>query len=169
MKRSTRFLVLLSTLLCLGTTAAASAATVQTNRLDYYPGENVVISGSGWQPGEIVSLLLRETPPLDPDLTLYAQADAEGNFVNAEFYTDIHDIGVAFTLTATGVNSLLAAQTTFTDSGANLDQWANDVPAEWVNGNLGASKSTYYEGNSIPYRLTFGGLDTGVSHTVTIE
>ena len=48
---------------------------------------------------------------------------------------------------------------------ANLDQCANgaapspsndgcDVTAaDWVNGNLGASKANYFEGDSIPYRL----------------
>ena len=63
---------------------------------------------------------------------------------------------------------------------ANLDQCANDPapsPAsdgcdtnanQWENGNLGASKSVYFEGDSIPYRLTFDDLSLG-SHTVTIE
>ncbi len=63
---------------------------------------------------------------------------------------------------------------------ANLDQCANDpAPSpstdgcntnanQWVNGNLGPSKSVYYEGDSIPYRLTFDNLSL-TSHTVTIE
>src|SRR5262249_46224593 len=101
------------------------------------------------------------------DLTLYASADPSGNISNNEFYTDWHDVGISFTLTATGMNSGLTAQTTFTDSAANLDQYANDPPVGWVNGNLGDSKSTYFEGDSIPYRMTFDGLTSG-SHTVTI-
>jgi hypothetical protein len=66
---------------------------------------------------------------------------------------------------------------------ANLDQCANDpLPSphtdgcgssatQWVNGNLGASKSVYFEGDSIPYRMTFSNLAFGpsVPHTVTIE
>ena len=48
---------------------------------------------------------------------------------------------------------------------AGLEPCSN---SNWVNGNLGASKSLYYEGDSIPYRLVFGGLTLG-SHTVTIE
>ena len=63
---------------------------------------------------------------------------------------------------------------------ANLDQCANDPApsphtngcnanaSEWVNGNLGASKSVYLEGDSVPYRLTFDNLSLS-SHTVTIE
>jgi uncharacterized repeat protein (TIGR01451 family) len=64
---------------------------------------------------------------------------------------------------------------------ANLDQCANGQapsPAsdgcngtagtDWVNGNLGASKAVYLEGDSIPYRLTFDNLSLS-SHTVIIE
>src|SRR5438876_9320972 len=63
---------------------------------------------------------------------------------------------------------------------ATLDQCANDpAPSDptngcdtnanqWVNGNLGASKSWYREGDSIPYRLKFDNLALS-SNTVTIE
>ena len=63
---------------------------------------------------------------------------------------------------------------------ADIDQCAND-PAnsspndgcdtsatQWVNGNLGASKSVYGEGDSIPYRLRFGNLSLA-PHNVVIE
>jgi uncharacterized repeat protein (TIGR01451 family) len=64
---------------------------------------------------------------------------------------------------------------------ANLDQCGNgaapspsndgcDTSAtQWENGNLGTSKSVYFEGDSIPYRLTFGSLSTSASHAVTIQ
>ena len=64
---------------------------------------------------------------------------------------------------------------------AGLDQCANGSLAspdltpcqsgpEWVNGNLGASKSHYAEGDSIPYRIVMGNLSTGSTvHTITIE
>ena len=63
---------------------------------------------------------------------------------------------------------------------ANLDQCANDpAPSpssdgcntnanQWVNGNLGASKAVYSEGDSIPYRLVMDNLSLA-SHTVTIQ
>src|SRR5258706_2691197 len=62
---------------------------------------------------------------------------------------------------------------------ADLDQCANDpAPSpntdgcntnanQWVNGNLGASKSLYLEGDSIPYRIRFDNLPLS-AHTVTI-
>jgi len=50
---------------------------------------------------------------------------------------------------------------------ANLDQWAT-IDGQWVNGNLGASKAIYYEGESVPYRMIFENLSLD-SHTITFE
>src|SRR5438876_969914 len=94
----------------------ASAATVATDKADYAPGENVVITGSGWEPGETVVLILHEEPQLDPDLQLTAYADAKGDFTNTDFSVDVFDIGVTFTLTATGSSSGLTEQMPFTDA-----------------------------------------------------
>jgi len=146
--------------------------TVWTQHEDYAPGETVYIYGSGWQRDEVITLHLDEsssdpTLPLDTHPDLFATADEFGNFSNDEFVPDYHDVGVTFTLTATGQQSG-SAQTIFHDANpsANLDQCANDpAPSlssdgcntnanQWVNGNLGASKSLYLEGDSIPYRLS---------------
>ncbi len=43
-----------------------------------------------------------------------------------------------------------------------------DNPADWVNGNAGASNAHYQEGQSIPYRLVMQNLSLG-NHTVVIE
>jgi uncharacterized repeat protein (TIGR01451 family) len=79
-----------------------------------------------------------------------------------------------------GALLLAAPMASAANPSANLDQCANDpLPSshldgcnasatQWVNGNLGASKSVYFEGDSIPYRLTFDNLALA-SHTVTIE
>lgn len=54
---------------------------------------------------------------------------------------------------------------------ADLDQWGNDAPASWQNGNLNDNQATYFEGDSVPYRMKFDNLATGGGnpHTVTIE
>ena len=64
---------------------------------------------------------------------------------------------------------------------ANLDQCGNDkAPSpssdgcdtsanQWVNGNLNENGSSYFEGDSIPYRMLFDNLSTSGTHTVTIE
>jgi len=96
--------------------AQASAATVTTDYLDYAPGEIVTITGSGWWPGETVSILLHEEPETHPDVTVSSIADADGNFTNTDFSPSETDIGRTFTVTATGLSSGLTAQTTFTDA-----------------------------------------------------
>lgn len=65
-------------------TTPTTVATVMTDKSDYIPGETVLITGSGWEPGETVALELVEEPLIHPAETLYAIADAEGNITNAE-------------------------------------------------------------------------------------
>src|SRR5919109_3079022 len=86
----------------------------------------------------------------------------------------------AFTLLAASLAPAIPVAEAANPS-ASLDQCANGslasptVPAcnpnEWVNGNLGASKAHYAEGESVPYRLRFDNLTTGAGnpHNVTIE
>jgi hypothetical protein len=85
-------------------------------------------------------------------------------------------------LVACSVFLIAPAVASAANPSAALDQCANDpapspsddgcntLGTQWVNGNLGASKSVYSEGDSIPYRLTFGNLAFGPAsplHTVT--
>src|SRR3972149_6186875 len=92
----------------------APAASVTTDQADYSADDMVMITGSGWQPGETVTLETVEDPIIhDPD-TLYAVADAGGNISN-EYIIHGHDVAQTFTLTASGMTSGFTAQTTFTD------------------------------------------------------
>jgi hypothetical protein len=89
-------------------------ATIKTDKEDYSPGSVVTITGGGWQPGEWVTLLLKEWPAFDEHPLLAVQADGNGNIVSTEFVPDQHDIGIKFYLTAFGAYS--QAQTTFWDN-----------------------------------------------------
>ncbi len=91
-------------------------ATVNTDRADYSPGTTVTITGTGWVPGEAVTLTLSEVNNFadpHPDRTLTAVADDTGNIVNTDFAPEPHHLGVRFSLTAIGSES--QAQTSFTD------------------------------------------------------
>ena len=161
-------------------------ATVTTEKSDYQPGEYVTVTGTGWIPGEIVNLLFHQRldEPSREDTTLMAIADGEGKIFNNEYFLEETDRGVSYVVKATGTQSGYYAQVYFTDAAsATLDQCANgsltspdltpcqggDAGGEgWINGNLGASKSHYAEGDSISYRLMFSGLSAG-THVVTIE
>ncbi len=152
-------------------------ATVKTDKDDYAPGETVIISGSGWEPGETVTLLLHEdvNPPFHEDRTLRAVADAAGNIVNDKFRPVKHDIAVRFYLTATGANS--QAQTTFTDGFAVSDfkQCANEDPTlgscHWITSIVQSQNSNYAEGMDNPQRLVFTGIDdtTNDEHTLLFD
>jgi uncharacterized repeat protein (TIGR01451 family) len=101
-----------------GEAADATVATVSTDKDDYTPGDTVTVTGTGWEPGETVSLLFHEdaNPPIHPDKTLNAVADELGHIFNHEYDIDSTDIGIRFTLTATGQTSGRTAQATFTDN-----------------------------------------------------
>ena len=94
----------------------SSGALVKTDRNDYAPGEVVTMTGSGWQPGEMIKLSLHMDPLRDSDTELMATADANGNFTNTDFAPAEYDLRVRFVLTAIGQASGRRAQTTFTDS-----------------------------------------------------
>jgi uncharacterized repeat protein (TIGR01451 family) len=90
-------------------------------------------------------------------------------------------VQAVFLATTMAASPIIVAPAIAANPSADLDQCANDPApslhtdgcsssaSEWVNGNLGASKSIYFEGDSIPYRMKFDNLDTTSSHTVTIE
>src|SRR6185436_10863091 len=108
------------------TILASSPATVSTEHADYAPGERVTITGSGWQPGETVTLLIREEPETHPDITAAAVADAQGRLVNTDFTPGPTDAGRSFTITAVGRLSGRVAQTVFSDAlGFTLEQCQN--------------------------------------------
>jgi hypothetical protein len=94
----------------------AHAATVRTDYLDYSPGDEVLVTGTGWLPNETVSLYFDETPYQYVPITLYTVADAEGNISNHDYVIQDYHLGTAFVLTATGITSGITAQTLFTDS-----------------------------------------------------
>ena len=109
------------TLLAAGGSGLSSAelygfATVKTDAADYPPGTTVNITGSGWQPGETVTLSLLEVPSLDSHGPYTAIADANGNIANSQFVTNALDAGIRFYLTAVGSQSGVQAQNTFTDA-----------------------------------------------------
>ena len=46
---------------------------------------------------------------------------------------------------------------------------SNPVVSDWVKGQLGSSKSHYFEGDSIPYRMVMAGLEANQSHTLAFS
>jgi YDG domain len=96
-------------------TPSPTGATIASDKADYGPGEMVYLTGSGWQPGESVRIVVNDDglqeQPWQRDVTL--TADAAGNIA------DSFELAVWFvanyTVTATGEQSGTAT-TAFTDT-----------------------------------------------------
>src|SRR4030066_2141479 len=139
--------------------------TVSTDKDDYYPGETVIVTGSGWLPGEIVKLDFVMLS-LQLDMTYYATADSEGNIYNNEYHIYDHHLGQTIVLTATGQTTFLSAVAIFTDSprvgsvtvGA---QSPNPVTA----GNSATYTVTIYRGSG---GGSSGGFSAGLSITTSL-
>ncbi len=89
-------------------------ATIRTDKNDYAPGERAIITGSGWQPGEDVTLIFQEDPAVHDDYVVHVPADRDGAIFWDQWAPEPHDLSVRFYLTA--VDSKSHAQITFTDS-----------------------------------------------------
>ena len=106
-------------ILCIIVLAVASAAfgepTVSTDKENYSPGEVVVITGTGWLPGEAVSLSFYADSTEIPHTILDTIVDENGNIYSREFTIGQDEVDMAFLLKAEGQTSGLSAETIFLD------------------------------------------------------
>src|SRR6185437_10078974 len=108
-------------------TVFSQTATIATDQSDYAPGSTAIITGTGFQPGETVTLQVLHDPTGGDDATSPAHqpwtvvADANGN-VNSFWLVpgDEDELGATLKLTAVGQSSGLTASVTFTDAGGKL-------------------------------------------------
>ena len=99
--------------------SAVVKSIVDTDNPDYSPGDYVLVTGSGWLPGETVKLDFLETlsdPIFQQTITYYTVADSEGKISDIQYPIELRHLGATFILTATGQTSGLIATTTFTDA-----------------------------------------------------
>jgi len=93
----------------------APAPTIQSDKADYAPGSTVNLSGSGWQSGESVHIVVNDTYGATWKHDVYVTADASGNVTDSfplpDYFVSDYDV------TATGAQSGTAT-TTFTDGNA---------------------------------------------------
>jgi hypothetical protein len=100
--------------------AVFNPAKVVTDKDDYQPGDQVMLFGFGWKPGEIVDIYVVDNYVTQPEwhYDTSVQADAHGNFIAEPFLFEVllEHFGVTFDLSAVGQSSMLSAQTQFTDA-----------------------------------------------------
>jgi hypothetical protein len=101
----------------------SSAATVSTGKVEYQLGEAPVITGTGWHPGEVVTVIRQEARLGHKRTALRAVADEQGNFICADLRASDYQIWVTYTLTAEGQTSGQIAQTTYFDAPPSGKEW----------------------------------------------
>ena len=134
------------------------------------------LTGTGWQPGESVHIVVNDTDGQTWQRDVTVVADGDGNVVDA---FDLPSSFIAnYDVTATGDVSGVAT-TTFTDSAVQaFDQCANDqgtgytsgdLGCQWTNGALQSTNSKYFEGDSTVQRVWLDGLEPDSTHTLTLK
>jgi CheY-like chemotaxis protein len=136
---------------------------VKTDKNDYAPGETAVITGTGFQAGEVVTLQVVHTEGAEEvidDQHTHIETEGEGHepwdvtadasgSISTTWYVHPDDsLGATFLLTAKGGTSGLTAQHIFTDGPMvlegqcksitlqNCDSGSQANPNPWVDGNL---------------------------------
>src|SRR5262245_22660793 len=108
---------------------ASAAPTMTTDAGEHAAGDVAVVSGSGWQPGEVIEIEIAQDPELHPVDLLYTLADAviadEMGHFHSGYVVPGYDEAQIFTVTATGVMSGQTVQTWFTNE---LDFMSLPVP-----------------------------------------
>jgi uncharacterized repeat protein (TIGR02543 family) len=107
-------IVIVSALAWVTTANTARHATLISDKADYHPGETVKLTGTGWQPGEKVAIVMVVDPLTHGAITLNAVADDAGKLTNSLYVVQRSDINVTFTVIARGDKGSIA-RTTFTD------------------------------------------------------
>ncbi|MEO6329294.1 MAG: hypothetical protein ABIO55_10190, partial [Ginsengibacter sp.] len=105
------------------TNFAVGQATIATDALDYPPGSTAIITGTGFTPGETVTLQVLHEPTGGDDATEAAHqpfttiADGNGNVSSSwEVPADLDEEGAILKLTADGQTSGLHVEAIFTDA-----------------------------------------------------
>jgi Prealbumin-like fold domain len=117
------------------TAPAEAAATIRTDKFDYQPGETALITGTGFAPGENVTLEVDHANGLvdgDGHLPFTVLADGNGN-IQAQWFVNPDDsLHAIFLLTAVGETSGRTAKTIFTDVVTMIvdDAGADDYPGQ---------------------------------------
>jgi hypothetical protein len=95
-------------------TDGAGSPSIASDKADYMPGEFVVLTGDGWQPGDAVHVVLNDSGGAAWRDEADATADEDGTF-GVVFRLPDTEIA-AYAVTAAAANGT-AATTTFTDKG----------------------------------------------------
>src|SRR5204862_6045017 len=144
--------------------ATFNPARIWTDKDDYVPGDNVVLTGSGWKPNENVYLYAVDDTTEAWTYGSTVAADSSGGFVvNPYFVVQLVQLGANFSVSAVGAQSAMQADVKFTDSSNKIDRIAFDRtgPATFTSNTANGALGVQLQNNSnIAEKLTGGGSVT---------
>ena len=118
-----------------GALQAGAVAKVRTDKFDYHPGESVQITGSGFAPGEPVTLQVTHISGANDGAghQPFSTSANDAGQIADQWYVDPDDSSHAiFALSAKGQTSGREARTAFTDDAITVldDNGADDYPGQ---------------------------------------
>ncbi|MGN6249403.1 MAG: MBG domain-containing protein, partial [Ginsengibacter sp.] len=154
----------------------SQSATISTDQPDYAPGSTVIISGTGFQPGETVTLQVLHDPTGGDDATSPAHqpwtvvADANGNVSSTWLVpADEDELGATLKLTAVGGSSGLSASVVFTDGVSYANESVGSQAASLVYGTASSTTFVYNikvnGAGSTTGTINVSGLPAGATYT----
>src|SRR5688572_23610219 len=80
------------------TTTTEDGLSISTDKDDYQPGDVVHLTGSGWQAGDVLDIVLTDDPLTHDPHVWTVEVGADGMFHDQTYVVDEGDLNVAFTL-----------------------------------------------------------------------
>jgi hypothetical protein len=98
------------------TTTTEDGLSISTDKDDYQPGDVVHFTGYGWQPFDVLDIVLTDDPQTHEPHTWAVSVGADGMFHDSTYVVDEGDLNVSFTLVATSRLTGRSLTVNFTDS-----------------------------------------------------
>jgi hypothetical protein len=119
---------------------------INTDKNDYAPGDRVIFTGGGWQPGDTLNIhLVNDSTHAEQDWTILI--DQAGAFTDSTYLVGEADLNLSFTLTATSrANPAQTLTVRFTDGTLSLS--APTVPPSFQSFPYSSGNLTFTAANS---------------------
>src|SRR5215217_548687 len=141
------------------TTTTEDGLSISTDKDDYAPGDVVHFTGSGWQPGHVLDIVLTDDPLTHEPHTWMVTVGDDGTFHDHTYVVDEDDLNVTFTLVATDPATGQSLTVIFTDG--NLQLQPNPSPDPFS-----PNADSQKDETLITYRNQGTGTETGITISI---
>jgi hypothetical protein len=100
----------------LATSNSGDGYSISTDKDDYQPGDTLYLTGAGWEPGDVLGIVLNDEPQTHAPHEWTVTVEGDGTFHDSTYVVDEGDLDVRFTLIATSQTSGQSLTVNFTDA-----------------------------------------------------